>query len=360
MKIEKKILMITSLLNYGGASKMFTVLANYYVSEGYDVVIYCYRGKNKPSALNKKIKFIASIDTKKTIWGSRLSPLFDIRKIIKNVKPDIIVSFLTNANFYTLIANIGNKIPVIISERSDPYYENNLILSSMRKSYSLATKIVFQTHGAKNFFADSIQEKSKIIPNPIDQNIKIPVKSEEKNGTHKISFVGRFDIQQKRQDVMIEAFKNVCKVRKDIVLHFYGDGKDINLIKDYVKDNRMEPFVKFEGKVDNILEHIKDSTLYVLTSDYEGIPNSLIEAMSIGLPVISTDCSPGGAKFLINNFENGLLIPKDNIVELSESILYLLDNPKLRNLMGENALKVNERFEYNKIMAKWKDLIDGL
>lgn len=355
---QKKIIMVISLLNYGGASKMFVHLANYLVSKNYDVTIYTYLGKKSINTIKKEVKVISSIEKTSNLLLRKITPVINIRKILKEEKPDIIISFLTNSNFYSCLAKLGLNIPLIISERSDPYNENSVILSIMRFFYIFSSKIIFQTKEARNYFNKILRKKSMVIPNPVTLNENISLS--EKEGKYKISFVGRFDIKQKRQDIMIKAFKQVLAVRKDIDLYFYGDGPDLDSIKMLIKREKINDNVFFVGKVDNVLEHIKDSTLFVLTSDYEGIPNSLMEAMSIGLPVISTDCSPGGAKLLIQNNWNGILIPKGDIYALSESIIYLLDNPTIRKEMGYNAKQINIKFENNKIMKKWEKEIEYL
>jgi len=177
---------------------------------------------------------------------------------------------------------------------------------------------------------------------------------------NEISFVGRFEIKQKRQDIMLKAFHLVQKEIKDIKLVFYGDGEDVNVIKTMVNNLKLNDKIVFRGKVDNVESHIYNSKLFVLTSDYEGIPNSLIEAMSLGLPCISTDCDPGGARLLIKDNINGLLVPKGDEKKIAEAILFLLRNPVSAYKIGQEARKILEEYSEDKIIYLWKTYIEKI
>ncbi len=156
---------------------------------------------------------------------------------------------------------------------------------------------------------------------------------------------------------MIEAFKKINKLNNDINLVFYGDGPDMQIIKDLVSKYNLDKFVIFAGKVDNIHEVVSKSKVYVLTSDYEGIPNSLIEAMSSGVPVVSTDCSPGGAKLLIKHKVNGLLVPVGDVNKIADSVMEILNNPSTAERYAKEATKISEEFSPDKIIRKWEELI---
>jgi glycosyltransferase involved in cell wall biosynthesis len=175
-----------------------------------------------------------------------------------------------------------------------------------------------------------------------------------------IAFVARFDIKQKRQDVMIDAFAIVTKQYPQLKLVFYGDGEpDIDIIKKSVVDYGLTDKVIFKGVVNDVIENIKNSKLYVLSSDYEGLPNSLIEAMVAGLTVVSTDCSPGGARELINNGQNGLITPCGDAEKLAKAIIYVLDNPEEAEQMGKEAQKIANISNPNVIFSKWEKYIDS-
>lgn len=354
MKI--KILFVISLLKYGGAQKIISFLANNLSSRGYEVVLYTYAGDIINYKLQNEVKVISEKKTYKNPILNKFMPIYKTKNVIKQVNPDIVISFLTNSNFLSILGTMFSKIPVIISERSDPYYEKGILLSFMRWFYRFADGAVFQTNGAKNYYGGKIREIGAVIPNPVlkSNDIKLLPFEQRKN---EIAFVARFNINQKRQDLMIKAFKKVVEKYSDIKLVFYGDGPDFEKIKKMVEKYNLSQNVKFAGKIDNVLNAIKNAKLFVLTSDYEGIPNALIEAMSIGLPVISTDCSPGGARVLIKHEQNGLLVPIGDYNEIANSIIYLLDNPKFAEQIGSEAKKISEKYNPNIIIKMWDSYI---
>jgi len=354
-----RILFITDKLVYGGAEKIITFLANSLSQNGYEIVIYTYEGKYKDKlsnyVLENKIQFIPEEKIQTNKYSRRLIQAFQVTARIKSINPDLVISFKTNQNVFSVVGTRFTNIPVVISERGDPYVNKGLTEKIKYFFYRFADGIVFQTDGARDFFNDSIKRKSTIIPNPVTfQQARILPYSKRDN---KIAFVGRFEIKQKRQDIMVKAFKKVQTVHKEMKLVFYGDGPDMPIVKNMVERNGLNENIIFAGKVDNVQELISKAKMFVLTSDYEGIPNALIEAMSAGLPVISTDCSPGGARLLIQNKKNGILVPKGDVDSVAEAILFIHDNPEIADCYGKEAQEIVEIYSPNKIIEKWDDFI---
>ncbi|AYE52410.1 glycosyltransferase family 4 protein [Priestia megaterium NCT-2] len=355
---RKKIMLIMHDINYGGAAKMFTFLANGLSEAGNDVYVYTFEGMKPNYSLSPRIKFIPAKAIPRNLVYRRLLPFVQVRKTIKKVKPDVVIPFLPNANLYSYIGTVLTKTSLIITERSDPFYERGLLMDIKRFFYRFADGAVFQTEGARDYYGNILQKKGIVIPNPVTIEKKKRIPNNKKK--NEIAFVARFDIKQKRQDVMISAFQRVAEVNPDVKLVFYGDGNDMRKIKDMVDELNLTDRVVFLGKVNNILDVIQSSRLYVSTSDYEGISNSLIEAMSIGLPVVSTDCSPGGARMLIENEVNGILVPTGDAEMIAKSIIFLLKNSEVADGLGEKAQMIIDRFNPEKIIKLWDDYIDGI
>ena len=129
-------------------------------------------------------------------------------------------------------------------------------------------------------------------------------------------------------------------------------------VKLLVKEMGLTNSVRFAGQVDNICKVISASKMFVITSDFEGIPNSLIDAMLSGLPIVATDCSPGGAALLIKNNENGLLVPCGDISAISSAMCNIIMNPEKGQIMGKQAQDVAIRFSPNEIIRLWIEEID--
>ncbi len=354
----KRILFIISKLNYSGSAKIATFVSNNLAKLGYSVYVYTYASNQCHYPLLDSVTYIPENNVYSDPIFKRLMPIVRVRRHIKRISPHIVISFITNANFISIIATAFTGIPVVIAERSDPYNEKNLSLSIMRWFYKYASGVVFQTEGAKSYYNSKIQNKGIVIPNPVIAEQIDPLPFEQRK--NEMAFVGRFNIKQKRQDIMVKAFKKVVEKHKNINLVFYGDGPDIDIVKKMVKEYGLNDNVIFAGKVDNITSYLRKAKIFVLTSDYEGIPNALIEAMSLGLPIVSTDCSPGGARLLIQNNVNGVLVPKGSVDEIANAIDYLLSNPHVAENYGKEARKIVKRFSPEKIMTKWVQYIEDL
>lgn len=280
---------------------------------------------------------------------------------IKKLDPEIIVTFGDTMGSLYLLTNLLDRRKIIISERSDPYSVNGLNHKFRRMLFLFADGIVFQTEGAKKYFNSKIQFKGNVIANPVINNMKLTTeKFDYKEYSKDIVCVSRFDVKQKRQDLMVKAFDEVIKKHSDMRLIFYGDGNDLPMIKEMVNNYDLADSVVFKGKVNNVSEQISKSRVFVLTSDYEGIPNALIEAMAIGLPVISTDCSPGGARVLIENYENGIIVPRDTVDELAKAIIYIIENKDHAKNMGRKAKDIVYKFSEDKILEKWINYIKSV
>ena len=152
-------------------------------------------------------------------------------------------------------------------------------------------------------------------------------------------------------------FKKVLKKHPDYILKFYGDGPDEEKMKEYAASLDIDKSVVFCGVSKQVLKDISKSEIFVLSSDYEGIPNALLEAMSIGLPCVSTDCSPGGARMLINSGENGLIVPCGDASALADAICKMIEDRDFAIKCGKEALKVRERFSKEKILDAWENYL---
>ncbi|QGH36260.1 glycosyltransferase [Gracilibacillus salitolerans] len=345
-------------MNYGGAGKMLSFLANNLNRLGYQVSVYTYASDNNHYFLDKEIKYIPGNKAQTSIYSKKTLPIFQMRRVIEATNPDLIISFLNNSNFLSILSAAFKNIPVIICERSDPYNEKSLSLSFMRSFYRFASGAVFQTEGAKEYYKEIIRKKSIVIPNPvtIDREERIPSGSKK----NEIAFVARFNIKQKRQDVMVKAFYKVVETHRDIKLVFYGDGPDLLKVQEMVKEYNLSDNVFFAGKVNDVKNKLKNSRMFVLTSDYEGIPNALIEAMAVGLPVVTTNCSPGGAELLIENGKNGLIVPTGEVDKIASAILFLIERPEVAEQYGEEAQKVIEKYYPKDIIKMWTDYINDV
>lgn len=354
-----KVMMVFHSIGYGGADKMFAYIANTLSKHQFEVSIYTYESNEEPHyQLENNIKVIKETKYFNRSNMNKIFQLLNTRRNIKRYKPDIVISFMSTSNFFSVIGTRFSGIPVLISERGNPGIERGFFSWIKQKTLIFSEAAVFQTEGAKEYFPKILQKKSRIIPNPVlATSVKVPPWDERGN---EISFVSRFDIKQKRHDVVIAAFKKVSTIYPEYKLVFYGDGQDEPEVRKLVNNYSLNEKVIFKGKVNDVIKQIAHSKLFVMSSDFEGIPNALIEAMSLGLPCISTDCDPGGARFLIENHVNGILVPKGDSDALAEAIMNLLKNPHFADNLGQQAREINHEYSEEKIQQKWIEYIKNV
>ena len=304
------------------------------------------------SALLKK-------DQKDRITNLRLRRSI-LSDIWKELKPDVILSFIGKNNIMALSTATKEGFKVVVSVRADPdwEYDTASLKAGMLATFGKAAGVAVQSNGARNKFPGYIRKKCTILPNPMDPSFvrKRYVGEREK----KVVMVARLH-ENKNQALVMEAFKEATKDRfGDYRLVFYGDGPDRIKLQHHAAKLGIDSRVEFKGSVKHVAEHIEKARIFVLASGHEGMPNSLIEAMSLGLACISTDCPCGGPKDLIEDGVNGLLIPVGDKEALTEALLKLMESEELCKCMGEEATKVQERFAPDVANAKWKEYIEGI
>jgi len=346
-----RVLMVIKQLRYAGAYKMFRWVASSLAKKGFDVIVFTYL-PNLPEFESLDNVLLIKKDLRK---HSLLAKTRALRSIIKQYNPDCSISFLLDANVYNTLACLGLKTKSIICERNDPFKPKYYIINIIKPLFKLTDGAVFQLSKVRAFYS-IIKKPTVVIPNPVFKFSGREIKPFEKR-KNKIVTVGRLDIFQKRQDLLIHAFSLFQQEYPYFKLLIYGDGPDMSTLKTLVNDLNLEGKVIFGGVTLNTVETISDCKVFVLSSDFEGIPNALTEAMSIGLPCIATDCSPGGASLLIKNTINGFLVPKSDPNSIYSKLVEMVENPSLCNNIGLEAKKIVEDFAEDKIINLWVNYI---
>ena len=283
----------------------------------------------------------------------------NVARVINNINPDIVVGFWIHPLFYAIPYWLGKNIKMVYSARNDPSRNYSIISRIMRWFVvRCADGIVFQTNQAKDFFSKSIREKSIVIPNPTyikKGEYKLPDVRD-----NKIVTVGRLELQ-KNHKTLIEAFSKVKAVYPNMRLEIYGEGSQRQALEKLIRRLNLCDSVFLMGTCKDIFYKICDAKLFVLSSDFEGMPNALIEAMSLGIPSISTDCPCGGPGMLIKDGVNGYLVPVGDANLLAEKIVefFELDNVKKKGFSLQ-CMRLLDTLEYDKIMKKWYQYITHL
>lgn len=359
-----KLLFIGYLHGYGGAEKQLIMLSNQMAQRGHDVNLLSFCANNPCCFIENNVNYFFKKDKYRFKLLNFINRYNYLNRMIKKINPDLIINFNVQPAFICTILGKEIAFRSIYAERGDPYDDEYSGINGKIRDFMVKHigGIVFQTKGAQNFFSDKIRSKSIIINNPIfidKKNSNITFRKIEK----KIVTVGRLH-KQKNQELFLKAIEKLPEEYKDYIVEIYGEGELRAKLLEQI--NRMDSSieVRLMGAHKNVLERIKNAELFVLTSDYEGIPNALMEAMALGIPCISTDCRPGGARELIDNGKNGYIVPCGDVKSLTETMINLLKNRELAFEMAqlgkEKVLKLRPEIIYNRWEEYFKEKLKNV
>lgn len=344
---------IDSMNGFGGAQRVISVLCNSFAREGAEVLLVTTGNTDKSVYPLESVKKYAYTGNCGGVIN-KVKKLRAIRKTVKAFEPDVIVSFLTMTNILTILSMSFTKIPIIISERNDfdKCTSKEKLLSKI--FYPYANKMVVQTENIKQQLERFYKKRIEIIPNPLQE---FSFEKTDYSASKKMIAVGRIT-EQKNYPLMLEAFAAFLGERPEYCLHIYGAGNMIETYQALAKKLNISEKVCFMGNKPNPLSLETDADMYVMSSDYEGMPNALAEAMSVGFPCISTDCDGGGAAFLIDNGVNGLLVEKGNPYQLTEAMKKIADDRVFAQEIGQNAKSLKDSLNVERITQMWTDFIN--
>lgn len=345
-------------LGSGGAERTTTTLSSCMAQEGHDVTIFSMTGNQSFYPVDEKVnlRFLQMPELPNGNKISRVTAIVKrakkLRKIIKKENPDVLIGMSHIMSAYAAFCTAGTGIRSVGTERANPFVlQASTGITILRKVASvLCTGFVAQTKKALSFFPKSVQKKAVVIPNavfnPLAVNAEVPA---ERN--NEITAVGRLDYN-KGFDVLIDAFHIVHKSHPEMKLIIHGEGPDRDKLENKIRKMGLTDFISLPGASPEAILNVSKSSVFVLSSRSEGMPNALIEAMAVGTPCVSTDCDMGPAE-LINNGINGILVPKDNPEQMADAILRLLNSKELSAGISQNALHIRQTNSVNTIAERW-------
>lgn len=351
-----KILFTTGTLGGGGAERNITLLANELVKKDYEISILAIWGDELAYSLDERVNYVALNPKINNKIVKCLKQVFDIRQNVKKINPDLIISFLADVNAFVLLRTRFLKCKVIVAERNDPNSDPYIKLFRVlrRIMYPYADGYVFQTPDAKKYFKNIIGNKpTEIIINPVRSDLPI----HQENDSKVITTVCRLT-PQKNIPMLVNAFEIVKSRYSDYKLHIYGEGVLQDELQKMIQEKDLTSSVVLKGFCKKAYERVNESEMFVLSSDYEGLSNAMLEALAMGMPVVVTDCPIGGARMMIRDKENGLLVPVGETEKFAEAIMELIENAELRNRISIEATKVRENNNMNRILNRWLRMIN--
>lgn len=344
----------------GGAERTMSVLCNEFAKRGNNITLFLTENQEGICfELDKKISVI-DINSSKRYYAAKMRDYIGrLKREITERNIEIVISFIVRTNVSAIIACRKIGIPVIVSERNNPYLiPANFILRAVRNVvYRYADGIVFQTAYARNYFCKKIKRNSRIIMNPMSEAIGNSVEFEKKDNI--IISACRLE-PQKNVPLLIEAFEMINKDIPQYKLHIYGEGTERNRIDTIIKQKNLTDKIFLMGRSDDVIKKVAEAKIFVLSSDFEGLSNALMEAMCVGTACVATDSPTYGNRDIISDGYNGFLVPVGNANLLAEKILELAEDNGLLKFFSDSAKKLSDRTNCTKVADDWEDYINKI
>lgn len=346
-----------SSMRKGGAERVIANLAQYLDEKGYHVVLVTTHKVEIEYEVPETVKRILSEPDECELQGGRirnfLTRFRKLRRIWKEEKPDVIVSFIGKNNIMAILTSLGMGISVAVSVRGEPgeEYYNGVLRFLARNLFRLADGVILQTKRCMEFFPKGVRKKAIILKNPVNPVFfREPYRGEREKT---IVAVGRVD-ENKNHEMLIQAFAGIADEFPEYRLIIYGDGDKRSDLLKLTRELKLEDRISLPGNIDNVADAIYKTRVFVLSSNTEGMPNTLIEAMISGLTVISTDCPCGGPAELIVHGVNGLLSPVKDVNAMKENLQYVLNDLHRADEMAHEASKTSDIYDVNKVYLEWE------
>jgi GalNAc-alpha-(1->4)-GalNAc-alpha-(1->3)-diNAcBac-PP-undecaprenol alpha-1,4-N-acetyl-D-galactosaminyltransferase len=364
-----RILFFVSSMHSGGAERVAATLSGAWARRGDSVTLVpTFTGKGSCFyELNPGVRLIWLAD--RMGWLGRktfpaVAKWFAIRRLIRERKPDIIVSFLTNVNVMVLMATRGMSTPVLVCERTSPAHSQaaqNWLARMRRKTYPRATAVVLQSQQAAESFRPMVPGVRELlwVPNPLPADLlNVNVQEFATTGPRR-SLVAMGRLQPVKQfDVLIRVFASLANDFPDWDLTIWGEGPERPMLEQQINHAGLQDRITLPGRTQTPWQALAAADLFVMTSKVEGFPNVLLEAMALDRACVAFDC-PDGPKEITEDGRYAFLAPLGDDRSLSSSLSQLMADSTLRQAMGRRAgAHVRERYSLERIVQQWDTIFD--
>ena len=380
----------------GGAERKVCTLANYFAAQGHQVEIGLFGTDTIAYPLDARVKvtFLRRVNyeyknnTEKRFYflkqgclnaasgllkivskkaGLKFQKHFEkvndytlpIRRYILNRQDAVFITMMVSTYLavLTVMAPYWNEkitVPYLVMDCSDPKRNADREMDRKRMAcYPKASRVLVMTQEAKKYFSEEIQKKCIVIPNPLRDDLPKAYTGERRKAVVNFCRLTR----QKNLALLIDAFNLFHQTHPDFRLELYGQGELKEELEQKIQALHLERCAAILPFDPDVHQKIRDCAMFVSSSDWEGWSNSVMEALALGLPTISTDCD-FGPRDMIKDHENGILTPVGNAEALAGAIAEIADDPVFSAELSKKALGVWTRFNTNVIGKKWLDLVE--
>ncbi len=348
----------------GGAERVMSILARYWVGQGHDVFLLTFDSGTEPpfypvpeTVRHIPLGLVAESHDARQALANNLTRLSVLRRTLARIVPDVVVSFLPATNVLAILAGSSLDIPVVVSERTDPFlYRIGKVWDTLRlATYLLADRVVVQTEAAIPYFPPAVRRRIEVIPNPVPEPVPGPPPTPPFPGRPVVVGLGRLH-HEKGFDLLIRAMARIRHAHLDWHLAIFGEGPARNELEALVKDLDLADRVWMPGAVRDPARYLARADIFVLPSRTEGFPNALCEAMAVGLPVIAADCRSGPSE-IVRHGTDGLLVPVEDVAALTRALDTLMTDASLRTRLAARAPEILNRYGLEQVMARWETLL---
>jgi glycosyltransferase involved in cell wall biosynthesis len=361
--MENKILIFMPTINVGGVEKNFFLITNY-LSKKYNHLSVVSLSREIKKKLNKKIKFVGPKTKIFEKYSRRIKFLISLIYLIKNIilnRDTLVLCFQANMYCVFICKLFGAKVVLRSNSSPEGWSKNIIKLQLYKLGFKCADGIIVNSQQFKKQLKKKFNVQAKCIYNPLNYNeVKRLSKKKVKFSFYNkkslnIINVARFE-DQKDHLTLLKAI-NILKKKINFRLVLIGNGSNEPLIREYIKNYKLQKEIKIIKNITNPFPYILKSDLVVLTSIYEGLPNILLESLVLNKFIISSRCPTGPAEIL-DNGKGGLLFKVKNFKELSEKILFYKKNKSNLKIKLIHAKKNLHKFDYIKNLAKYSNYLN--
>lgn len=365
-----RVLLFIHSLHGGGAERVAADLSAHWAGMGREVMVVTQAGAEgdaytlHPKVRREVLHTAGEGGGLRGIW-SNVQRVRALRRVVKSFRPDIVLGMMTTASVLSVLACAGLSCRVIATEHTHPPSQtlSGFWQRLRRLTYPRAASVVALTRGTADWLAQHVPgSRLAVIPNPVHfplpraEPVLTPVSGD---GRKRLLAVGRLHAD-KGFDLLIQAYAQLAPSHPDWDLVILGEGEERRALQTQVREAGLEPRISMPGRAGNVGDWYDSADLYVLTSRFEGLSNTLLESMASGLAAVSFDCDTGPREIVREGVDGVLVRPNGDVPALCKALDAVMSNDADRQRMAQAATDVRDRFSAARVLQKWQELFDGV